>query len=84
MKTHNRFAKGSGCFSCRCCGKKTRNTGDNGGCGLCPLCFEISSCENTLSDNGWGTFGDLAHCKTIDEVYEEVDRREQAAKARVS
>lgn len=54
MKTlrNARFERGSGCFNCGSCGRKTRNTGDNAGCGLCPECYEIGGLENTVSDNG--------------------------------
>lgn len=58
----NRFEVGSGCFTCRDCGKQTRENGTgNASCGLCPLCFEKASSENALADNTkhpqpWGAF----------------------------
>ena len=49
----NRFGTG-GCYECRCCGRKTRDTGrgDNENCQLCVECFELSGVENSISDNG--------------------------------
>jgi hypothetical protein len=73
-KATNRFGRGTGCFTCKSCKKQTRDTGENGSCRLCPLCFERSSCENSLSDNGWGNHGDLDHCKTVEEVFSEFER----------
>lgn len=60
----SRFQRGSGCFTCSLCGKQTRNTGDNGSCHLCPLCYAKSLCGNSFSDSGrcppdrdpWATF----------------------------
>lgn len=37
-------------FKCDMCGKLTRNTGDNGGVGLCPQCYSNCEEENRLSD----------------------------------
>jgi hypothetical protein len=74
-REHNRFERGSGRFACRSCGKQTRNTGDNGSCGLCPLCYEKSGCSNTLSDEGyegdaWKVF---ENCQTVQECYDLLD-----------
>lgn len=80
MKTQ--FQRGSGCFTCRSCKKRTRDVADNGSCLLCPLCFERSSCENSLSDNGWGSHGDLDHCTTVEQVQSEFDRLMKAGQAR--
>jgi hypothetical protein len=60
------FQPFSGCFTCRGCKKKTRDTGDNGGVELCPLCYAKSANGNSLSDAGypgdaWGVF---AKCRT--------------------
>jgi hypothetical protein len=52
MANRQHFAPGSGCFVCEDCGKRTRNTGDNGQCNLCPDCFEIAGIENEISDCG--------------------------------
>lgn len=47
----SKFQKGSGCFTCTSCGKKTRATAEgNEGCDLCPICFERSGDENMVSD----------------------------------
>ena len=52
MKTSNRFQKGSGCFTCQSCGKKTRSTGcgDNEHVNLCVDCYERAGDENSVSD----------------------------------
>lgn len=48
----NRFKKGSGCYECRRCHKKTRSTGrgDNEYALLCERCFDISGEENAVQD----------------------------------
>lgn len=76
-KKNNRFGRG-GCFTCKKCGKRTRDTGENAAVGMCPLCDEICLCENALSDNGWGEHGDLDHCKTLAEVRAEFTRLKAA------
>lgn len=52
MTTRNRFQKGSGCFICQDCKKKTRSTGngDNEHCRLCEECYEKAGDENALTD----------------------------------
>ena len=51
MRNLNRFAKGSGCYTCNVCGYRTRKTGDGANVGVCELCYEIGGCENTMADN---------------------------------
>jgi hypothetical protein len=53
MKTSSKFGTG-GCYTCGDCCRKTRQTGrgDNENCGLCVECFERSSIENQMSDEG--------------------------------
>jgi hypothetical protein len=47
-----RFGRGSGVYTCRTCGRKTRQTGgDNHSVGLCEECYEIAGLENSLADN---------------------------------
>jgi hypothetical protein len=63
----SRFQKGSGCFTCHMCGKKTRAVYDNGELGLCSLCKSKCECGNTLSDSGfngdaWAIF---SNCATV-------------------
>lgn len=50
----NRFARGSGVYACRCCKRKTRQTGrgDNDLVELCVECYELAGEENALSDTG--------------------------------
>ena len=46
------FQKGSGCYTCRDCGKLTRETGDGeSNCELCKNCFWIVQWENGCVDN---------------------------------
>ena len=47
-RKHNRFGE-HGCFICSECGKRTRDTGDNGNVKLCPACL-----EQNLQDNARG------------------------------
>ena len=52
-KNNARFARGSGCYTCRICKHLTRSTGgDEAGCLLCGLCFDICGLENQASDHG--------------------------------
>jgi rubrerythrin len=48
---YNRFAKGSGVYTCAVCGKRTRRTGDGAGVGLCEKCYEYATWENSHSDH---------------------------------
>lgn len=52
MQNANRFQKGSGCFTCDCCGRNTRSTGrgDNESVGMCAECYDIGGLENGISD----------------------------------
>lgn len=54
MKPANRFTKGSAVYTCRCCGRRTRQTGrgDNENTGLCAECYDLAGEENALSDTG--------------------------------
>lgn len=47
---HSHFQRGSGTYACRSCGHQTRDTGDNGQCKLCPICYELAGIDNYLSD----------------------------------
>lgn len=59
MKKDSKFQKGSGCYKCKCCGRKTRATGnnDNEHVGLCLECYEMGGIDNMISD---GNFEDEA------------------------
>lgn len=48
----SRFQKGSGCYTCKACGKQTRSTGrgDNEHVGLCADCYDRCSDFNSVSD----------------------------------
>ena len=54
MATSNRskFQKGSGCYTCKCCGKLTRSTGrgDNEHVLLCATCYDMAGDENAVQD----------------------------------
>jgi hypothetical protein len=53
MRDSSKFRHGSGCFTCKGCGRKTRENGSgNSDCELCPECFEASGIENHMADNG--------------------------------
>lgn len=46
-----RFSQGQSTFKCHCCGRRTRDTGDNGSLELCPECFELAGCDNMHNDD---------------------------------
>ncbi len=50
--SRSRFERGSGCFTCESCGRKTRQTGEQGGNPICPLCFDQAGWQNAVSDYG--------------------------------
>lgn len=54
MSSHNRFARGTGCYTCESCGRKTRQTDVNSGSDwkVCADCFELAGYQNGISDNG--------------------------------
>jgi len=48
-----RFERGSGCYKCRVCGKRTRETGEGeSSIELCRRCYDEAGLENDHSDNG--------------------------------
>jgi hypothetical protein len=50
-KKHSGFKKGSGCYDCGICGKKTRAiNGDAEHVGLCVACYEKAGDENAVLD----------------------------------
>jgi hypothetical protein len=52
MPRNSRFQKGSGVYTCRDCGKKTRETGNcESGVDLCAACYEDAGLENDHYDN---------------------------------
>jgi hypothetical protein len=50
--SRSRFQKGSGCYTCKVCGKRTRSTGqgDNEHVRLCVNCYEKAGDENDVTD----------------------------------
>lgn len=50
---NSQFARGSGCYTCDSCHRKTRATNrDAAFTGLCAECYELASFYNTLQDGG--------------------------------
>ena len=75
MKTSNRnpshFQRGSGCYVCSSCGKRTRSTGrgDNEHAGVCATCYDEGGMENDHSDQGHPTFHeDCPTCRALRAV----------------
>lgn len=51
MARSSQFQRGSGCYTCLICGKRTRETGGGeSGCNLCVRCMEVSGHENSVAD----------------------------------
>lgn len=51
QRDDSKFRRGSGVYTCRCCGHRTRETGHcESGVELCALCYEIGGLENQISD----------------------------------
>lgn len=46
------FRKGQSTYTCRCCGRTTRDVHGEGHTGNCYECFELAGFENMLSDDG--------------------------------
>ncbi len=69
MKTTNRFARGSGCYRCRCCNRQTRSTGngDNENVLLCVQCFELAGLENAVQDGEVLSDSEKRHAKNLIE-----------------
>lgn len=68
MHKSNGFQKGSGCYTCNCCGRKTRSTGngDNEWVGLCEQCYEIGGIENQMQNRDFE--GEAGKQALIDEI----------------
>jgi hypothetical protein len=68
----NRFNKNSGCYTCSCCGKQTRETGlGESSVGLCAYCYEEGEIENDFSD---GNTTQEEFDKRIDELKKRYNR----------
>ncbi len=52
MRNKTRFQKGSGCYTCQSCARRTRSTGrgDNEFSKLCAECYDLAGIENAISD----------------------------------
>lgn len=54
MNDNRRFQKDSGVYTCECCGKRTRETGNGesmSGGSYCAFCLELLEQENCLNDH---------------------------------
>jgi hypothetical protein len=63
QRNASRFAKGSGCYACNCCGRKTRAVG-HGDCEhvrLCAQCYELAGYENMVQDGAKLSGSEQAH-----------------------
>jgi len=67
----NGFTKGSGCYTCLNCGRKTRATGnnDNEHVKMCEQCYEIGGIENLIID---GNYNGDEHLKELENHIEEL------------
>lgn len=71
IRTANRFAKGSGVYTCRCCERRTRDTGGDGSSvGLCDQCYELSGYENAIEDGNDSELSKRSMQTIIDYVRE--------------
>jgi len=63
-----RFQRGSGCYTCNVCGRKTRSTGrgDNEDVKLCVECYEVAGIENQIADKSF--YGDQTEESCIAEI----------------
>jgi hypothetical protein len=51
MRKFNRFQPHTSVFTCRCCGRKSRETARNSGAGdICGQCYDLAGIENEISD----------------------------------
>ena len=76
----DRFARGSGVYTCRLCGKRTRQTDpDSAGVGLCGKCYEHAGWENYHSDSGHKSHPDpkCPICKELGLVKNPKKKRER-------
>jgi len=68
MARVNRFQTGSGVYTCRCCNKQTRETGDGeSGVQLCLPCYDLAGLENEHNDrhHSGTTDADCDWCKGV-------------------
>lgn len=61
MRDNRRFRSGSSVYTCRSCGKRTRETGNSESYSLlCLYCYDEAGQENTHSDEGHS--GEFSKC----------------------
>lgn len=74
QKKSSKFEKGSGCYNCKSCTRKTRATenGDATALGLCAQCFEIGGIENQISDGGYETPAEKRKLQLEIQEYEQI------------
>lgn len=49
MSRPDRFGRG-GCYTCKLCGKRTRDAGGNAARGVCPECYDLGDIEVEVND----------------------------------
>src|SRR5690348_17023746 len=47
------FRKGQSTYTCRCCGRVTRDTNSEGSIELCAQCYELAGFENMIQDGNF-------------------------------
>lgn len=86
-KRHSGFERGTGCFNCEVCGKKTRATGVVAiGGKLCVSCWDKAGDENAVADGQmsetefFNTYGEHSpYYKTEEATMETTNTNEQTA-----
>ena len=75
--TRSQFQRGSGCYVCRACDHRTRDTGGDGaGVQLCDLCYEEAGIENMISDGA----AEASDHERLEEVRKQIAARNGGAK----
>ena len=67
----SKFQSGSGCYTCGCCGQKTRDTGrDEASVELCWSCYAESGITNTHGDNHGDRGKGEEECAECKDMYD--------------
>ena len=75
MANHKHFRRGTGVFTCACCGRKTRTTYQPDYTDFCFECWELAGHENMLSDNGEEEYIAHGYLKERDELLADAVKR---------
>ena len=67
-----KFQRGSGCYECQSCGRKTRATGnnDNEHVRMCVQCYDIGEIENLIAD---GMYEDETELKELEQQIKDLE-----------